>query len=169
MASAAFNLFASVLPFPELRPAAQGLCQLRWTSATVQCRTSGSGHDHPKAFLSGHRNIGSQAPEGVALSLLFIPGNIGAGLPSSEQTPLPKVSVHAVARHSVHGTAPVIRLIRPHNLWLLWVCAFPATRLSQPVSLWLLVARRRCFQTSRGSPAPNNICSCFRNDLAVSV
>lgn len=25
------------------------------------------------------------------------------------------------------------------------------------------------FQTSRGSPAPNNICSCFRNDLAVSV
>lgn len=43
------------------------------------------------------------------------------------------------------------------------------TRLSQPVSLWFLVARRRCSQTSRGNPAPYNICSCFRNDLAASV
>lgn len=107
-----------------------------------------------RRFSQVTETLACRHPKALVSACAILPGNIGAGLPSSEQTPLPKASVHAVARQSVHDTAPVIRLIRPHNLWLLWACAFPATRHSQPVSLWLLVTRRRCFSDQQGHSSP---------------
>ena len=95
----------------------------------------------------------------ASLSACSFPGDIGAGQPSSERTSLPKASVHAVHIFSYHCPGNAVNQaalpLAPG------VCAFPATRLSQPVSLWLLVARRRCSQTSKGTPAFYNICSPF--------
>lgn len=95
----------------------------------------------------------------ASLSACSFPGDIGAGQPSSEQTSLPKASVHAVRIFSHHCPGNAVNQaalpLAPG------VCAFPATRLSQPVSLWSLVTRRRCSQTSKGTPAFYNICSPF--------
>lgn len=97
VASAAFNLFASVLPFPENSAlpyrvsASYGGCEPHISAVQpFQVMTT------RRRFSQVTETLACRYPKALVSACAILPGNIGAGLPYSEQTPLPKASVHAV-------------------------------------------------------------------------
>lgn len=98
VASAAFKLFASVFSpsrnsaLPYRVSASYGGCEPH-----ISAVQPGQAVTTRRRFSQVTETLACRHPKALVSACAILPGNIGAGLPYFEQTPLPKASVHAVA------------------------------------------------------------------------